>query len=356
MERKNHDRANRTAQSMTKAPVVAFAAILLLAGCQGPEQGPKLELEATAAAASIPATAPPGEPAAVPEEPRATPTVAHLGNLAGGESGSAPFTGTLEAHRRATIAPRIGATVMTVHVREGERVRAGAPLVSLDTSDIQLQVRQATAMLDAARAQLDQARLDFDRTAKLARTEQVAASQLDLAATRSKAAQASLDQAQVALDMANKALRDSVVRAPFSGVVVKRFVSEGERVVTMPPSALVTLEETSTVDLRIQVPELQFRQVGVGAGLTAHIAALGTDVPAVVTRVIPSIDPRTRSFAAIAELPNEQRLLRPGMFAAVRLTAPAAPAPVVPATTATAAPAPPATPPTAPAPPAPGQP
>lgn len=294
---------------------VLLGGTLLVAGCHGGD-GEKLSLplERSAEARHMPpaqGSPPPGKVAPVlpaareaePEEP---------------VPASPPLTGTLEAHRRATVAPRATATIARVHVREGDRVDAGAPLVTLDTSDMELQVAQAQAMLDAAKVQYEQAAADWQRTAKLAETQQVSPATLEMAETRMKAMKASKAQAEVALSMARKAVSDAVIRAPFAGLVTKKFVSEGERVATMPPAMLVTIEEDRLVDLRIQVPEMDMEKVHPGDGILVQVSATGKSFPAKITRVISSIDPRTRTFAAIAELPNEKYELRPGMFVEVR--------------------------------------
>jgi multidrug efflux pump subunit AcrA (membrane-fusion protein) len=189
------------------------------------------------------------------------------------------FTGTTEAHRRSVIAPSFGAIVKKVFVREG----------------------------------------DWDRMKPLFESGSIPKSQWDMIDAKLKAAKAGLAQAKVAMDSANKQLGDSTIRAPYAGLIVKKMVSEGERVTTMPPSALVVLEEIDILDLRIKVSETQMSRFTVGQELSIHFSAVDKDVTAVVSTIVASVDPMTRTFPVIVQIDNADHVLRPGMFAEVRL-------------------------------------
>jgi RND family efflux transporter MFP subunit len=229
------------------------------------------------------------------------------------------FTGTTEAHRRSVIAPSFGAIVKKVFVREGDFVKKGDPLVKLDTSDMALAKKQASAAIEAAQANHDLSTLDWDRMKPLFESGSIPKSQWDMIDAKLKAAKAGLAQAKVAMDSANKQLGDSTIRAPYAGLIVKKMVSEGERVTTMPPSALVVLEEIDILDLRIKVSETQMSRFTVGQELSIHFSAVDKDVTAVVSTIVASVDPMTRTFPVIVQIDNADHVLRPGMFAEVRL-------------------------------------
>jgi multidrug efflux pump subunit AcrA (membrane-fusion protein) len=110
-----------------------------------------------------------------------------------------------------------------------------------------------------------------------------------------------------------------VVRAPFDGLVVKRFVNEGEYASVMPATPLVTIEEIDPVDLRIQVPSTDMAQVAVGSPVHVRLPATGQELDLRLTRVVPSSDPHTRTFSAIVEIPNRDHNLRSGLYAEVTL-------------------------------------
>ncbi len=291
-----------------------------------------------------------GDKAQLPEQ-QPTPQQAHTtagsssslpaaGNSAAGserdppsnESAHAAWTGTTEPHRRGTLTPRVSGVVTRVHVREGDVVRRGDPLVSLDLEDFTLRLRQAEAGLQVARVQHDAARVEWERNKALLADRTIPQAQFDAVNARFEGAKAALAQAEVAVDMARKALRDAVIRAPYDALVARRLVSEGEYATTMPATQLVTIEEIAILDLRVQVPATDMQRVQVGAVLQIRFAGVDREVRAAVTRVVGSVDPRTRTFPVIAELPNPEGALRPGLFAHVSLAGAANP-PATPSTT-----------------------
>ena len=282
---------------------------------------------APAAAPAKPAAAPAPKPA-IPTAPADKPASASenpAGDLPAPPPGSAFFSGQTEAHRKSTLTPKVSSTVTRVHVRDGDIVRSGQALVTLDTRDFQLRMQQAQAALQAAKGQLDSAKLDWDRTKALLGDKAVPQSQFDMVDARYKGAQAGVLQAETAVAMGRKALSDATVRAPFNGIIVKRMVNEGEYASVMPATPLVSLEEVDPIDLRIQIPSSELTKITAGDMVRARFPATGQTVEARLARVVAAMDPRTRTFPAIAEIPNRDHALRSGLYAEVTLTGKPAP-------------------------------
>jgi len=260
--------------------------------------------------------------------PAPAPAPAAAADPAAAAAGSAsPFlSGTTEAHRKSTLTPKVSSAVTRVHVREGDMAKQGQPLVTLDTRDFILRSQQAEAARDGAKVQLDAAKLDWDRLKSLLAEKAVPQSQFDMVDARYKGAKAGLAAAETAVAMARKALSDSVIRAPFDGLIVKRFVNEGEYASVMPATPLVTIEEIDPVDMRIQVPSSDMAQVTVGSPVHVRLPATGQELDLRLTRVVSSSDPHTRTFSAIVEIPNRDHSLRSGLYAEVTLRPRGAPA------------------------------
>jgi len=276
---------------------------------QGQPSKPSASAPSANPSASAPATDPPGA-ATVAADPAAP----------GAGGGGAPFlSGTTEAHRKSTLTPKVSSAVTRVHVREGDLVKQGQPLVTLDTRDFILRMQQAEAARDGAKVQLDAAKLDWNRVKALLAEKAVPQSQFDGIDARYKGAVAGLAAAETAVAMAQKALHDSVVRAPFDGLIVKRMVNEGEYASVMPATALVTIEELNPIDLRIQVPATDIGKVEVGSPVHVRLAATGQELDLRLTRVVAASDPHTRTFTAIVEIPNPDHTLRSGLYAEVTL-------------------------------------
>jgi len=286
----------------TQTLLLLFCLSLLpaLSGCH--ERDALARLPAKAEAVAAPASSVPSTPAAEEGKPSlATPLL----------------SGALEPHRRSTLSASVGGPVARVHVKEGELVAAGQALVSQKGETFQLGLRQAEAALEGARVQLDAARIEHERQKALLAARAVPRSQYDAIEARYRGARAGLAAAQVGVELARKATRDAVVRAPYRALVVKRHVSEGDYATSMPPTPLVTLEEVGLLDLRIQVPAGEADRIKVGSRVRVRFTATGKELEAKIARVVGSIDPRTRTFSAIAEIENPRGELRPGLFAEV---------------------------------------
>jgi RND family efflux transporter MFP subunit len=233
---------------------------------------------------------------------------------------NSPFlSGTTEAHRRSTLTPKVASAVTRVHVREGDVVKSGVALVTLDTRDFVLRAQQAEAARDGAKVQLDAAKIDWNRIKSLLADKAVPQAQFDTIDARYKGAVAGLTAAETAVAMARKAQHDSVIHAPFDGVIVKRMVNEGEYASVMPATPLVTIEEINPIDLRIQVPATDMATVKVGTPVHVRLPATGQQMDLRLTRVVPASDPKTRTFSAIVEIPNPNHTLRSGLYAEVTI-------------------------------------
>jgi RND family efflux transporter MFP subunit len=311
--------------SRTRFASIALTLVLpvsLLSACS--REGANVAKLPETTAAPIPAPAPKPAPAAhAPAAETATNTAA--GTTSDGfpapPPGSSLLSGQTEAHRRSTLTPKLSSIITRVSVRDGDIVKSGQVLVTLDTQDFSLRLQQAEAALQAAKVQLDSAKLDWNRTKALLDDKAVPQAQFDMVDARLKGAQAGVAQAETAVAMGRKAVRDALIRAPFSGVIVKRMANEGEYATVMPATPLVVIEEFDPLDLRVQIPSTQVDKVKVGDTIHARFPATGQTVDAKLTRVVSALDPRTRTFSAIAELPNHDHALRSGLYAEVAMTA-----------------------------------
>jgi RND family efflux transporter MFP subunit len=298
---------------MTSTPLPALLIGLALAGCSG-KDGDAVSLTPTTAA-------PPGAAALDAHRDAGTAATATAPEPA---PGSVPYTGTVEAHRRSTLTPKIPSTAVKVHVREGDRVRAGDPLVTFDLKDVKLRLRQARAALEGAKIQREAALDEWRRVKALADSQAVPRAQFEGVEFKKRGADVGVTGAQVAVEMGEKAVRDSIVRAPYDCVIVHRLVNEGDYAMTMPPTPLFVVEETDTLDLRVRVPSSEMGRIREGDPVAVRFPSLGRTIEAAVTRTVASIDPHTRTFSVIVEIPNSEGALLPGLFAEARFGSAAA--------------------------------
>lgn len=239
------------------------------------------------------------------------------------------MTGSTAAHRRSTLSARVSGIVAQVNVREGDRVKEGDVLVIFDDRDVALQVKAAGAAIAAARVGVDTAKVESDRAAQLVESKAIPSQQSDLATAQWRGARAQLQQALVGKEMAEARLSDTTIKAPYDAVVIMRHANEGEYIMTMPPGPLVTLEEVGVIDVRIAVPASRLGEITVGTPVRVTVPSRKITREGEITRLVPTMDPRTRTATAIIELEDPDAALIPGLFAEVQVlhAADAAPAP-----------------------------
>ncbi len=212
--------------------------------------------------------------------------------------------GSLQSDESVVISSEVAGRLSALEFDEGARVAAGAVLVKLDDSLTRAEIADVEARLALARA-------NFDRTTTLARTGNVTDRARD-------EAQASLETSRAALELARVRLGKLSIQAPFPGVVGLRRVSVGAYV--SPGQAIVNLEKIDHLKLDFKVPEIHLARVSVGQEVDITVDALpGRTFRGTIYAINPLLDVNGRALQVRAKLENPGLVLRPGLFARVRI-------------------------------------
>jgi RND family efflux transporter MFP subunit len=181
------------------------------------------------------------------------------------------------------------------------------------TGDVSRQIlEQRRSQRDALFGNLDEARSNAA----------VAIKAIDTARSAVNSARAAVQTAVTQVDQARKAVADAVVYAPISGYVSERTADLGEYLSPSAPNTkIATVVRTSTLRLRIDVPEAQIGKVAVGQGISMQTSAYpDRNFAGTVVRMLPNVNTTARTLVVEAEVANGDGLLKPGQFATVRIT------------------------------------
>ncbi len=243
-------------------------------------------------------------------------TVAPVRSAAAGDPGAADDTvldasGYVTARRRSTISSKVTGRIDEVLVEEGMRVAAGQPLARLDASQARAQLALAAAQLDAARRALDetavrlaQARVDLRRQESLVAdgiatpaAVDAARAEVDALAARLEVGRGDVEVARRAEGVRRQDLADTVIRAPFDGIVVSKDAQPGEMI--SPISAgggftrtgVCTLVDMASLEIEVDVNESFIQRVEPGQRVVAVLDAYPDwKIPAHVITSVPTAD------------------------------------------------------------------
>lgn len=230
-------------------------------------------------------------------------------------------TGTIAAHKTTDVGPRVAGIIDRIHVAVGDRVEAGAPLFRTRSIDYEIQVQDAEASLRVARANADKARRDIERVTLLHDQNIASVERLDAFHTASEMASAQLAQAQAHLAQARQNLADTIVRAPYRGVITRRYVDEGAMlsVVMTTGSAVLQIMKVDIVAAIVQLPEQYLARVHVGTPGRVRIESLGRSWETEVAVLNDRLDAASRAFEVRLPIENADYVLKPGLFAELEL-------------------------------------
>ncbi|MGE3924244.1 MAG: efflux RND transporter periplasmic adaptor subunit [Lautropia sp.] len=287
--------------------LVAALALLGLAGAAGGGYwyGERFGTARKPAAVAVPGVRPAGPTdaqIAASEAPVVTVTMTRV------DTGSLPQTitavGSLRSDESVTLRPEVAGRITEILFQEGQRVTKGTPLVRMDPTINQAEVRQARANLTLARAK-------YERSSDLANRNFISGQARDEARNN-------LEIAAAALALAEARLAKMEIKAPFSGIMGLRVVSVGDYV--REGTDLVKLEAIDPLKVDFRVPEVFLREVQVNQPIEVMLDALpGKQYDGKVIALDPLLDAAGRSIVLRAQVRNQDTAMRPGMFARVRL-------------------------------------
>ncbi len=232
--------------------------------------------------------------------------------------------GTGQAFKTVSVESQVAGIVLEVHYRQGQLVRKGDLLVTLDKRPLEAALAQAEAALARDKAQAQLARLQLERNDDLAQQGLISRDQHDQSLATSNAAEATVRSDQAAIQAARIDLSYCSVYAPIQGITGAQLVYPGATVKANDAPVLVVINQVAPIYVAFSVPQQYLEQIRTfmaRSHLSVQAVPPGGGAPedGVLTFVDNTVDPTTGTVKLMASFRNADQRLWPGQFSDVLL-------------------------------------
>jgi len=236
--------------------------------------------------------------------------------------------GNIRANQQATLYAKVPGYLKSIAVDKGDKVQVGEALGEIQVPELLAELSRYKAELVRAGADVKVAELESGRLAKAQKqaSDLILPQAVDNAEGRLAVARAGVEVARANLDRTETLLRYARITAPFGGVVTARFVDPGAFIPAATggsaaqTAALVTIADFNTVRAQVAVPELEAALVSEGQPVKVSVEGLaGISFEGKVSRQSYALDDASKTVLVEADLPNPDLRLRPGMYATVKV-------------------------------------
>jgi len=218
-----------------------------------------------------------------------------------------PTVGSLKALQGVDLSLEIAGTVKDVQFQSGQKVKAGQPLVQLDSA-------VESALLETAQADLGLAQLDFGRGSQLIGSQAISKGEYDRLSAQLQKNKATVNQLKASLAKKH-------IVAPFSGTIGIRQVDVGDYLAS--GTVIATLQDLSSLYADFYIPEQSLPKIAIGQGVQINVSAYPAETfTGTVSAINPKVEDSTRNVLVRATLANPDGKLFPGMFASLQVILP----------------------------------
>ncbi len=246
-------------------------------------------------------------------KPAVVHTIAASAGVTGGSAGPRTLlnaSGYVTPRREATVSSKVTGKVVEVLIEEGMKVEAGQVLARIDSLNVEANLRLVEAQLQASRSSLEETKVrieeaerEFRRATSLAEKQIATQADLDRAESEVKSLRARLDKQKADIAVAEREvavwkqqLDDTVIRAPFTGVVTIKNAQPGEMISPMSSggftrTGICTIVDMSSLEVEVDVNESFINRVTAGQQVEATLDSYPEwKIPSKVIAIIPTAD------------------------------------------------------------------
>lgn len=239
----------------------------------------------------------------------------------------AEATGTVEPIRSVEVKSKASGEILRLHTDVGDEVAPGALLAQVDPRDVQNRYDQTEADLEVARARVEIAQAQLQRSQELLEADVITEQEHESTRLEAANARASLVKAQTNFDLAELQLEDVTIRAPLAGTIIQKNVEEGVVIQSASQNVsggttLFVMANLDQMQVRTMVDETDMGELRAGMPATVRVEAFPDRAfQGVVEKIEPQAEvvQNVTMFPVIVNLDNRTGLLKPGMNAEVEI-------------------------------------
>jgi RND family efflux transporter MFP subunit len=235
-------------------------------------------------------------------------------------------SGYVVARKKAVVSAKIQGRLSELRVEEGSHVREGEVIARLESTDYTANIERAKAAIVRSEADLAEAQRQAGIAEKLEREKVLSTDQRDATASKVRLAEATLAQAKADLNYYNSLYDFTLIRAPFTGVVVKKMAEVGESVAPIPPGvnlstssgAIVAMADMDSLEVEVDVNESNVAKLGSNQPAEIVVQAFGDKrFRGQLRQIIPTADRTKATVTVKVAFLEKDRDVKPEMSANV---------------------------------------
>jgi RND family efflux transporter MFP subunit len=224
-------------------------------------------------------------------------------------------TGTVKSEQVSNIASRIMGVVTAINVQEGDPVRAGQLLMTIDDQELKQKTQAASMFLETTKSNRNMAEITWRRYQQLYAAKALSQQDMDQVETQKKMADSEYERAKAAYQEAVTYEGHAKIKSPLTGTITGKKIDKGS--MAIPGQVLLTIEGDAPLYVEAFADETLTRRLR--NGMTADIAidAANRQLRGPIRNIVPAVDPHSRSFLIKIGLPAAG--LKSGLYARVRI-------------------------------------
>lgn len=227
------------------------------------------------------------------------------------------LSGSIISDNEKMITSRFMGFVTEVHVCEGEHVKKGDALYSIDSREIDSASRQAELSLQMYQNQYTNVKLNLQRHQRLLKKDMVSKYEVENIELAAKNLEDMIAIAKARLNEVKNQYRYLHVSAPNDGVIIAKNIKVGE--MAMPGMPAIILSDLNQLKVTIEVAESELSRIEYNKKVQVTIPSISLELQGRVNAIIPSSNTMTHTFKIKISIPNKKYRLYPGMYATVRI-------------------------------------